>query len=349
MTAGTHTQQEIASQPDVWQATLDDIAPQQGQLRGQLAGIAGSRLVVTGCGSTYYLSVATAAVLRSVGVDATAAPASELALFAHQQPRGDFTLLAISRSGTTSETLWAIDRYQRERPAGRVVAITCVPQTPLVERAGITLLAPRAQEQSVAQTRSFTSMALLGQALAGLLAGDTARLDRLRHLPAALVDLIARAGDLPRKIGADLGIERFFFLGNGPLYGIACEAMLKTKEMTCSWSEAYHTLEFRHGPMSVVDPSSLVVGLISDSAAKAEIKVLRHMKQLGARTLALAESAGDYDWTGVDQLVELRSGLGEWERGALYLPLIQWIAFYRALAKGLDPDKPVNLTQVIVL
>jgi glucosamine--fructose-6-phosphate aminotransferase (isomerizing) len=349
MTAGEHTRLEIASQPAVWQATLDDLASQQEQLRAQLADMAGSPLVVTGCGSTYYLSLATAAALRGDGLAATAAPASELALFSDQQPRGDFTLLAISRSGTTTETLWAVERYRRERPAGRVVAITCVPQTPLIERATTTLLAARAQEQSVAQTRSFTSMALLGQALAGFLAGDPGRLERLRRLPTALSGLIERAGELPRAIGGDLGIERFFFLGNGALYGIACEAMLKTKEMTCSWSEAYHTLEFRHGPMSVVDNRSLVVGLISDSAAEAEIKVLQHMRRLGARTLALTESAGAHDWSSVDQVIELRSGLGEWERGPLYLPLIQWIAFHRALAKGLDPDHPVNLSAVITL
>jgi glucosamine--fructose-6-phosphate aminotransferase (isomerizing) len=51
----------------------------------------------------------------------------------------------------------------------------------------------------------------------------------------------------------------------------------------------------------------------------------------------------------VDTVVELQSGLDEWQRPVLVLPLIQWLAFYRALAKGLDPDNPQNLTQVIVL
>jgi glucosamine--fructose-6-phosphate aminotransferase (isomerizing) len=119
--------------------------------------------------------------------------------------------------------------------------------------------------------------------------------------------------------------------------------------MARSWAEAYHTLELRHGPMAVVNADTLVVGMISDSAKEAEIKVLQHMKRLGARTLALAETAGAYDWSGVDRVIELRSGLDEWERGALYLPLIQWIAFHRSLAKGLDPDSPVNLTAVVNL
>ncbi|MBA3945605.1 MAG: SIS domain-containing protein [Herpetosiphonaceae bacterium] len=349
MTVGEATRLEIASQPDVWQATLNELGTQQPQLTQQLAGYAATPFIVTGCGSTYYLSLATAATLRSVGVAAWALPGSELALYEQTHLPHNFTLLAMSRSGTTSETLWAVKRYREEHPDGHVVAVTCVPNTPLVQAADVALIAPQAQEQSVAQTRSFTTMALLGQLLAGVLAGDPARLERLHKLPHALTSVMAEAGTLPETIGADLSLQRYFFLGSGALYGFACEAMLKTKEMTTSWAEAYHTLEFRHGPMSVVDSSSLVVGLISDSIAEAEIAVLKQMKGLGARTLALTETRGTYDWTGIDQVVELRSGVSEWERGALYLPVIQWIAFYRALAKELDPDNPHNLTAVITL
>ncbi len=349
MTVGSATRLEIASQPEVWQATLNELKAQQAQLTAQLAGYAATPFIVTGCGSTYYLSLATAAALRSVGVAAWALPGSELALYEQKHLPPNFTLLAISRSGTTSETLWAVKRYRDEHPDGHVVAITCVPDTPLVSAADVVLIALQAQEQSIAQTRSFTSMALLGQVLVAVLSGDSSRIERLQRLPAALTSVVERVGELPRMTGADLSLQRYFFLGSGALYGFACEAMLKTKEMTTSWAEAYHTLEFRHGPMSVVDENSLVVGLISDSIAAAEIAVLKQMKGLGARTLALTETRGTHDWTGIDEVVELRSGVGEWERGALYLPLIQWIAFYRALAKGLDPDHPHNLTAVITL
>jgi len=349
MTLGAYTRLEIDSQPSVWQATLDDIAAQQGQLSSALAGLSTAPLIVTGCGSTYYLSLHAAAVLRKIGVQAWALPASELVYFAQEHRPRRFNLLAVSRSGTTTETVRAVEGYRAAHPQGTAIAITCAPETPLTAHADASLVAAHAPEQSVAQTRSFTSMALLAQALAGLVAGNPARLTRLRGLPAALAGLIEREPETPQQIGADLSIERLFFLGSGPLYGIACEAMLKTKEMTCSWAEAYHVLEFRHGPMSLAGQGALVVGLISDSAAEAEIKVLHDMRQLGARTLALAEARGSYDWIGVDQVIELHSGLDEWERGALYLPLLQWIAFHRALAKGLDPDHPVNLTAVVYL
>ena len=125
--------------------------------------------------------------------------------------------------------------------------------------------------------------------------------------------------------------------------------MLKTKEMTRSWAEAFHPLEFRHGPMSVVDDNTLMVCLVSDSEQVAEARVVRDMQKLGARILVLTDDASRMDWSGIEYVVELRSGLNEWERGALYLPFIHWMDYYRTLAKGLDPDQPTNLTAVVEL
>ena len=69
-------------------------------------------------------------------------------------------------------------------------------------------------------------------------------------------------------LGENRAINKFFFLGSDALYGIACEAMLKMKEMSLAYSEAYHTLEFRHGPMSMVDGAdSLVIGLITSACS----------------------------------------------------------------------------------
>ena len=209
--------------------------------------------------------------------------------------------------------------------------------------------ADHAQEQSVAQTRSFTSMLLLVQALVAVARGDAPALERLERLPGVLEDLVDRLGDLAQELGTDERIERFFFLGGGPLYGLANEAMLKTKEMSLSYAEAYHPMEVRHGPMSMVDERALVVGLLSDTGLEEEISVLRDMKGLGALTLALIEDDSAFtDWR-ADHVVALNSGLDAWERGALYLPVVQRLAYHRAVAKDLDPDQPHNLKAVVEL
>jgi glucosamine--fructose-6-phosphate aminotransferase (isomerizing) len=279
---------------------------------------------------------------------ARALPASEVWLFPAVMPLQRTLLLAVSRSGTTTETLRAAERCQRAG-AGRVLAVTCYPESTLASQASFSLFAPDAREESVAQTRSFTSMLLLTQAVAGVLAGDTALASRLRRLPRALEGLMGRLEGLPGQIGRDLSIERFFFLGGGPLYGIACEAMLKTKEMSLSYAEAFHPLEFRHGPMSMVDDRTLVVGLVSDTGLAQELRVLQDMRALGARVLTIVEDVALLEDWEPDYTIELRSGLDECERAAMYLPALQLTALHRSLAKGLDPDHPNNLAAVVNL
>jgi glucosamine--fructose-6-phosphate aminotransferase (isomerizing) len=349
MTTGSHTWQEILSQPQVWRATLDAFGADRAALQDFLAGDDFDRILVVGCGSTHYLAQTAAAILNACAlVPARALPASELWLFSEVVPTDRALLLAISRSGSTTETLRAAERF-RQIGDGPVLAVTCYPSSPLARQADFALVAAAAQEQSVAQTRSFSSMLLLVQALAATLAGDEGMLERLHRLPGALEKLVDRLGDLPRRLGADLEIERFFFLGSGPLYGLACEAMLKLKEMSLSYAEPYHFLEFRHGPMSMVDARTLVVGLLSDTGLAEEIRVLEDMKALGGRILALAEDASTLSGWQADHVVELGSGLDEWLRGPLYLPTLQRLAYHRAVAKGLDPDRPTNLTAVVEL
>jgi len=346
---GQHTWTEITGQPEAWRATLEAFTADRTALEDSLNQTDFAQILVVGCGSTHYLAQTTAAILtRRTRIPAHAFPASELWLFPGMVPAGQTLLLVVSRSGTTTETLRALERFQ-DTHNGSVLAVTCYPESPLARQADFALVTPRGQEQSVAQTRSFTSMLLLIQALAATLAHDGGMLERLQHLPNALEDLAARLGDLPQRLGTDQDIERFFFLGGGPLYGLANEAMLKMKEMSLSYAEAYHPLEFRHGPMSMVDEHTLVVGLLSDTGLAEELHVLEDMQELGARTLVLVEDGSLFsDWR-PDHVVELRSGLDEWERGPLYLPVLQRMAYHRAVAKGLDPDRPTNLTAVVEL
>jgi len=112
------------------------------------------------------------------------------------------------------------------------------------------------------------------------------------------------------------------------------------KEMTLTHSEPFHFLEFRHGPMSMVNENAVVVGLLSDANRVHEVKVLSEMAGLGGTVAVLGESDAD---------VQFESEIPESVRGVLYLPVLQLLAFYRSLAKGLNPDRPTNLTAVVKL
>jgi glucosamine--fructose-6-phosphate aminotransferase (isomerizing) len=349
MITGSHTWQEINSQPQTWRLTLDAFLKSKKSLESFLDHMAFNQILVIGCGSTHYLAqTATSLIAQHTDFPTRAVPSSELWLFPEMVASAGTMLVAISRSGTTTETLWALEQF-REKKNGPVIVITCYPDSPLANAADFVLAAPDAQEQSVAQTRSFTCMLLLAQCLAAMLVGDEARVEQTYRLPDALEELVEQMGELPQQVGEDLDIEQIFFLGGGPLYGLANEAMLKTKEMSLTCSEAYHPLEFRHGPMSMVDEQTLVVGLMSDTGLAQEVRVLQDMQRLGARTLALVEDAEAFTVWLPDHLVQLNSGLDEWGRGPLYLPMLQRMAYHRARVKELDPDRPSNLTAVVEL
>ncbi len=342
---GSFTHNEIMSQGEAWKATLEGAGALAEEFIEWIRK-PHAQAIFTGCGSTYYLSLTAASVWQTLtGVHAIAMPASELWLYQDPAKIDPSTLLvAVSRSGETTETLRAVERFKAQ-VKGDTLAITCYdsPLTKLTDQARLTR---RAEENSVAQTRSFTSMLVLSQALAGLAAENASYVASLQALPAACTKLLIRYDVLAQELGNDPELEHFVFLGSGMNYGLANEAMLKMKEMSLSSSQAFHFLEFRHGPKSVVNSRTLIVGLLNDLALEQEVKVLKEMQDLGARVLAVCEN--DLQ-AGFEYTVERCAGTPNLASALLTLPVLQLIAFYRARKKGLNPDLPKNLSTVVKL
>lgn len=343
---GHHTYQEITSEGKVWKATLQGFEGQSKTVINLLKRPFGE-VIFTGCGSTYYLSLAAAAAWQALtGTRARAVPASELWLFPDTVLSKQETLLvAVSRSGETSETLRAMQVFRKQKGPD-VLCVSVYPDAELLRNAPYSLVAQEAGEKSVAQTRSFTSMYLLTLAAAYLASGDDQALADLQFLPDRFQPLVDRYESLSRQLAEDSRLNQFIFLGSGWHFGLACEVMLKMKEMSLSTSEAFHFLEFRHGPKSMVAPGTLIVGLLSDAAYEQEIKVLEEMHALGATVLAFVEKDQGVP---ADYVVELQSGLPDLSRAVLQLPFLQLLAYYRAMHKGLNPDRPANLEAVVRL
>lgn len=343
---GTHTFREILSQPDAWTSSLALLGTQVEPLRRCWRVNRPDEIIFTGCGSAYHLSFTAAAVFaKQSGVHTLALPASEVVLFPRTWllSRNKPWLVASSRSGVTTETLRAMDVF-RATYGSPIIGITCYQDTPFVHKCHHCLVASASGEQSVVETRSITSMCLIATALVAILDDEEGALERLAGLPGACRRLLGQCADLARHIGAESRPQTFFILGSGPRYGLARESALKLQEMSLSWAWAYHFLEFRHGPWALADGSSLVVGLVSDSARAQELAVLREAKGLGARVLAISEGG---DVPGVDYNVALESGLPEESRTVLYLPPLQLMAYHRAMSRGLDPDRPTHLSRVV--
>lgn len=329
-----HTEREILSQPGVWRETLRGLRVEH--LRSGFDAVAD--VVVTGCGSTHYLAMTVAALLRDAGVRAWALPASELLDDAHPQlaDPSRTLLLAFSRSGTTTETLLAVEEFRR-LDGGPVVAVTCDPASSLAAVADVVHAAPAAMEDSVAQTRSFTSMLLLGQALVAAVAGRDG--SPLALLPEHGVRLLDASRPAMAAVAADASLEAFYFLASGALFGVASEGMLKLKEMSLTRSEAYHAMEFRHGPMSMCDAGAVVIGLVTPERAERERSVLDDVGRWSGAVVTVGDGLAH----------DIPAQLPAWARPVLYLLPLQLLALERALAKGLDPDTPRHLTAVIHL
>lgn len=348
---GTHSLAEILSQPHCWGNCLKEIE-EKGQLEGIRDQFAdATEWLFIGCGSSYYIAMAAAASWTTItGMRARAIPASELLLFPDLVLAGseNYAPVIISRSGRTSEAVKAAEFLESKKKIG-TLAITCTGDQPLEQVAGTTLALLPADEESMVMTRSFTSMVLALQYLAAFVAGNHAFAKALRKLPTAaepaLIDLHPRIRDF-------VGTHQFadyVCLGQGPFYGLACESTLKLTEMSVSYGQAFHTLEFRHGPKSVVSAETLLVFLLSETGYSDECEVLEEVKRLGGTTLVLANRADDRARASADLLMEFSFDLPELARLAPYVFAGQLLGLYSGLKKGFDPDRPRNLSRVVIL
>jgi glucosamine--fructose-6-phosphate aminotransferase (isomerizing) len=346
---GIHTYAEITTQADAWADALHQLRVQADQARARWSEGAYQEVLFTGCGSTHYLSLSAAVqTQRLTGTLARGLPASELMLYPEvAQRRGVRALLvAVSRSAETTETVRVAQRWTQNG----VWCVSCYNDRPLNRAAALTLAAPKAQEQSIAQTRSFAAMLIMCHGLAALLADPKTTLAAWTPLPEAADHLLREHAALAQRLADPARFQNVFYLGSAVRYGLACEAMLKLKEMSLSHAEAFHFLEFRHGPKSMVDAQTLVVGLLGDRGHAEECAVLAEMRALGATVLALTPTPSALPAGAADYTVRLDFlPLPEEARGALYLPVLQLLAYHRAMDKNLDPDHPANLDAVVRL
>jgi fructoselysine-6-P-deglycase FrlB-like protein len=222
---------ELSSQPDTW-ARAAELHDAHGRLPKR-----GARVAVVGCGTSWFIGQSYACLRESGGHGETDAFAASEAFV----NRDYEAIVALTRSGTTTEVLELIERLRGTVPIIGVIGDESSPLVGLVDEA-ITL--PFADEQSVVQTRFATTALALFRAALG------------ESLDAAIED--AR-----RAIDEDLdpelvNQEQYSFLGRGWAVGLAHEAALKMREASQSWTESYPAMEYRHGPIAIAAPGRTV-------------------------------------------------------------------------------------------
>ena len=342
---------EILSQPEVWQSSLRALQ-QNSSFLDAVAEISSPReWLFLGCGTSFYLAEAAAASWTLLtGQRARALPASEPMLFSDLALARSANLQAaiISRSGSTSEAVRVAALLSRDYRVP-TLGITCASITPLAEACDRTIEVTLADEKSTVMTRSFTSMLLALQHLAGSKIGDKSFSASLEAMASHFSGQIRSLADRIEAFVSEHTFSDYVFLGQGPFYSIAREASLKVTEMSCSYSQAYHTLEFRHGPKAIVGPETCLTFFLSDSGSQSETEVLTEMKDLGAITIAVCSRSNDVIRRSADFVFELGLSLPELALLAPFVVPAQLLGFYTGIKKGLNPDHPRNLTRVVIL
>ena len=266
----------------------------------------GERVAFIGCGTSWFVAQAVAALRESTGLgESDAFPASEAPL------RRDYDrVVAISRSGTTTE----VERALRQLPAGvPSVAIVAVHGSPVEAAATQTIVLDFADEQSVVQTRFATSVVAMFRATYGHdIEAVAAEAERLLSRTPAVSDL--------RTESSAMACHRYVFLGQGWTVGLAHEAALKLREAALAATESYPAMEYRHGPIALAEPGTCVWWLGPDATGLA-----KEVAAFGA--LVLSDEA--------DPLVRLVE--------------THLLALQLALRDGLDPDTPRNLSRSVIL
>jgi glutamine---fructose-6-phosphate transaminase (isomerizing) len=347
---GGHTLLEILSQPTCWKHSLRDLRGNR-KLEAIAQQVAGSReWIFVGCGSSYYVAQSAAMTMTELaGVRTRAVPASELLLFPELVLTAgpEITPVLISRSGRTSEVL-RVAEYFADRQIV-TIGISCAAGQALEKLVSAAIVLPEADEQSTVMTRSFTSMLLSLQALAATIAGKPDFLLAQSELSPVAEEILHTLPHKVHEFVREHEFEDYVCLGQGALYGVACEAALKLTEMSVSYGQSFHTLEFRHGPKSIVSARTLIVFLLSERAYSAELDVLEEVKRLGGTTLVVTNRAQERVRAAADLLVELGAGGPEIARLPLSALVGQLMGLYTGIEKGLDPDNPRNLSRVVLL
>lgn len=285
--------------------------------------------VVVGCGTSYNLALSVASALNSAGVAALAVPAGEWDRRpqAYVTPRDDIEVIALSRSGESTETVAAANASRAR--GHKVLSITCEPGSSLCKPAHRVVEFDTHPDEGIVMTASASLMLMAGYALAGL-AVDAG----LTHSAKAALNVLEKA-----DLGGFHERSHVVFLGGGANYGVALEGALKLQEMALCYTQGFHPGEYRHGPVSLVDERTAVVTLYHPETAALETELVGELQAKGAFVLGFG-GPGD-----ISIPIASEDDLG----GAEALPALQMLGELYARAKGIDTTAPRHLTKVVRL
>jgi glucosamine--fructose-6-phosphate aminotransferase (isomerizing) len=348
---------EIYEQPDTLRNTLR-LQNQFLDLMTEFLDRAGEVFLVA-CGTSYHACLAASYMFSKLAFLAThPIIASE---FIEQHGRSvniDSTILFVSQSGETADTLAALD-HARLR-AATVLGLTNVIASTLTRLARVYVCQQSGPEIGVAATKTFTSQLSVLAQLALRLAKKRGKVshveiesleEKLEQIPGFAETILKTQSDKIKALAQKYSKSQcFFYLGRGISSATASEGRLKLMEISYVPSIAYPAGESKHGPISLIEPGFPVVFICpKDDTHRAVVSNIMEMKARGASIIALCEENDEEIKRYADDFIEAPKGIPEILSPILYVIPLQLFAYYVALERGLNPDMPRNLAKSVTV
>ena len=311
---------------------------------------------VIGCGSAYHVGVAAQYVLEDLAkIPVRVELASE---FRYRDPLvPENTLVVIvSQSGETADSLAAL-RKAKEQGA-KTLAIVNVVGSTIAREADYVFYTLAGPEIAVATTKAYSAQLLAVYALAIAFAQDRGQLTddqaaalvrELESLPGKMERLLEDEERIQWFASKQIAAKDIFFIGRGLDYAISLEGSLKMKEISYIHSEAYAAGELKHGTISLIEPGTLVVGVLTQQKLyEKTLSNLLECKTRGAYLMALT-TYGNYSMEdNADFVLYIPKTDPHFAPSLAVIPL-QLLGYYVSVAKGLDVDKPRNLAKSVTV
>ncbi len=312
------------------------------------------RIIIVACGTSYHAGLAGEYLIEKLaGIPVETEMASE---FRYRQPLADkdSLVIAISQSGETADTLDAMRKIKAK--GARVLALTNVVDSTLSREADFSFYTCAGPEVAIASTKAYTSQLTAIYLLALKFAYINSRIDKrfYRRMKDALNALSEQARgmldtsrEIEKLVSEYKDTERIVYLGRGLDYALALEGSLKLQETCYIHSAAYPLGEFRHGPIALVEEGLLTFFLATqDTFLDKTLDSLQDIKTRGASVIALAKEGNREIGEIADRVIYIPDTLDEFTTALAVMPL-QLFAYYTAVARGHNVDKPRNLVKSI--
>ncbi len=358
-----YMQKEIHEQPGALANTLEVVAGasslQPGLFGAEAESLlrAASSIHIVACGTSYHAALIGRYWLEDIaGIPTRSEIASEYR-YRRSVPDPKGLLVTISQSGETADTLAALE-HAKSLGYGATLAICNVPESSLVRASRLRYLTRAGPEIGVASTKAFTTqlaaLFLLSLVIARLrnrldASAESAHLHALRHLPAAMNQVLATEPQVAAWAARFAPKEHALFLGRGIHWPIAMEGALKLKEISYIHAEAYAAGELKHGPLALVDRNMPVVAVAPSDALIEKLKSnLQEVRARGGELYVFADEGRHIAQSEGVQVIELGAHAGALSPILHVVPL-QLLAYHTALARGTDVDKPRNLAKSVTV